>query len=317
MNLLKIVFKICIIFFIVVFVLPNSSHIYKNISISFTRLPKEYNDYSFVVKLDSLFLNSNLKLKVFKSIYQENLTKLNDSINYLRINKLDSTTVTWYKINNFGKIVDSISSYNEYMHNVDSYLVNTQKNYFLSWLRDGDTLKKPVTLLNKGEILREDEANEYFKDIQFGTHEYIYQSNSDEPIVKVIFYKNNMFYQCFTTEKTRVPYKDFPNYKDYAKLTNFGKFLYYHKTDWNGHWFPNIGLYLNGRRPEHWDGYAYLDLNIMNETFKVKDYCSLNEGDIISNAHQGFSMYENPNKKYYFLLNESNHSVNTYYLLSK
>ncbi|WP_143569708.1 hypothetical protein [Tenacibaculum agarivorans] len=299
-----------------IFIVMNGSYIYRQMSILFSKLPDKYKDYSYTGRLDSLLLHSNLKVKIFKSLYQEQIVTLNDSTRYMRINQLDSTTVSWYKINSNGKIIDSLHFYNdEHVEDVDFYLISPKKEYYLTWLRDGDTIKKPVKILNNKIIKNNDTFKNYFSDVAYTNIEYVNDRNSEERIKKVIFYKDATFYKCYTTENAWVPYENFYHFDNTIKYNSFGNVVFYERTDWRAATWPDFSLYLNGKRPDHWYGYTYIDFTILGETFKIKDYRKAYE-DYDTTKMYGIDLYENPNKKYY-LLRELSHFENVYYLITK
>ncbi len=299
---------------IIILILLNSSYLYHQSTILFSKVPKGYKNYSKIGQLDSVFLNSNLNIKIFKSLYEEKIVNLNDSINYIRVNKLDNLTVSWYKIDTKGNVIDSLSFYDESIYDVNSYLLNIKKNYYLTWLQNGDTIKKPIKVINNGEIIKKEIATTYFDSIQFAKSEYVYESDSKEPMVKVIFYKDDNFYTCFTKKEARMPYQNF-YHDNIINYTLFGEVLYYEKTDWRAPMHPNFNLYLNGRRPNHWEGYAYVNLKMFGETFKIKKYTKA-DADYNTSEMSGFYVYESPNKKYY-VLRMLYHHDNTYYLITK
>ena len=126
------------------FILINASYFYNVGSLYFSKTPKEYDDYTLIGRFDSLLLNSSLKITTFKSLYQEQIVNLNDSTKYIHVSKLDSVTDSWYKIDETGTVIDSISLIGKALYNVDSYIINVEEAYYLSWLKDGDTTKKPI-----------------------------------------------------------------------------------------------------------------------------------------------------------------------------
>lgn len=294
------------ILFFFVFIIMNSTLIYNNGSIIFSKVPKEYESYKSVNKIDSLLLNSNFNVKIFESLYdesivnsQENVASLNDSINYIKVNQLDRLTFSWYKINELGEIIDSLSFYDEDIYNVNSYLVNVKKDYYVTWLKDGDTIKKPIQVLGNGEIIKEEIANTYFENVQFLNTEYIYKPDSDERTVKTVFYKGDTFYTCFTRKSSNYHFKSFKDH-NIIEYSSLGEVVYYEKIKWNASLFPNINISSNGSRPDYWDGCAYIDLKMFEETFKIKRYCTANSNYDISEKFR-YGVYGSSNKKYYIL----------------
>ncbi len=316
MKVIKRILKVIGII-LTIFIVMNGSYIYHHMSILFSKLPNEYEDYSYSGRLDSLLSHSNLKVKTFKSLYKEQIVTINDSIHYIRVNQLDSTTVSWYKINSNGRIIDSLYFYNdEYIDDVDFYLINPKREYYITWLQDGDTIKKPFKILNNSKVIKNNNTLEnYFSDIAYTNIEYVNDTNSNERIKKVIFYKDATFYKCYTTENARVPYENFYHFDNIIQYNSFGDVVFYERTDWGAAIFPDFGIYLNGKRPDHWYGYAYIDFTILGETFKVKDYRKVYEDYDISKMY-GVYLYKNPNKKYY-LLRGLSHFENVYYLITK
>lgn len=296
------------------FLIPNSIHIYKNIALKFEKLPTEYKDYTLIGKVDSLFTKSPLKVTVFKSIYHENVIKLNDSISYLTTHNEDTLeqkkTITWYKINTNGNVIDSLSIYNEHIDDVNSYLVNTKKSYYLNWLTDGDTIKKTINFIKKGTILAKEKARILVDSAEYSFPDYLFDSITNNRIIKNTVYKNGKLFQFFS-EDDYISHRSY-YHKNTIEYNHKHVFRHYEKTSWNGHTFPSLGLYLNGRKPEHYDGYAYFNFTLKNNTFNIKNPAEFNEGDTFGSISP--YIYESDNKNYY-IYKEEYHDENTYYLL--
>lgn len=316
MKAIKLILKVLGIILIIL-ILMNVSFISHQANISFSKLPDTYKDYSYSGRLDSLLLNSNLRVKIFKSLYQEQIVTLNDSIRYIRVNQLDSTTVSWYKINSSGKIIDSLYFYNDqYIEDVDYYLINPQKEYYLTWLQDGDTTKKSIKIINNGKVIKKnDTLKNYFSDVAYTNLEYVDDTKSGKRIKKIIYYKDATFYKCYMTEDTYVFYKDFYHFDNILQYESFGDVVFYERTEWRAPIWPDFSLYLNGKSPNYWNGYTYIDFKILGETFKIKDYRKAYEDYDITEMY-GIEVHQDPNSNYYFI-RELSHFENVYYLVTK
>ncbi len=301
---------------ILILIVMNSSNIYHNAIMIFSKVPKKFENYSYTRQLDSLLLNSNLNVKIFESHDKESFVILNDSINYLGVNKLDSTT-TWYKISTNGSILDSLDFYDdEYIEDVAAYLVHPKKEYYLTWLHDGDTIKKPIQTLNNGAVIKNaDTIKKYFTNVEYARIAYVNKPDTNDRIKEVVFYKDDTFYKCYATKEARVNSQSFYHIDDLIEYSNFGNVVFYERKTWNADLAPNFGLAIHGSTPNHWDGYAYIDLNFFGETFKIKDYREASKNYDLTKM-DGFKVYHSPNGKYY-IVSIPSYAKHTDYLITK
>lgn len=313
MKIIKRIFKV-IGLIILFFVLVNASDLFYSLNDYFYKSPKEYKDYINANRLDSLLINSSLNVKIFNSKYQEDLIRLNDSMSYFRVNKLSDgvETIMWYKINYKGHVIDSLSMLykSEYAKDIDSYLVNIEKEYYLTWLYDGDTIKKPIKTLNDGKVIRDkDTIKKIFNNVKFTNINYSSALDSANSAEEIIFYKDSVFYKCFTTKKARVPLKSFYHFEDLIESSNIGKVIFYDRI-------PELNYILKNEKPDYWGGYAYIDVNILGETFKIKEYRSVDSKNDDISKMNGIDLCQSFDKKY-FLLKQDYHNFHRYYLITK
>lgn len=216
--------------------LGNWTSIYINITLLFEHLPEEFSNYSHISDLDDAFLKANFKTIKFESIYEEEAVIVNDSIIILKTHQEDSLTskinVSWYKINPSGVLIDSLIFKNEYIENVDSYLVNKEKDYYISWIKNGDTLKKFFVLLEEGKLLDKAQSEEYLKDAAYSNYDYFYENKNnredEERFMKVIFYKNNEWFQFYAKDDLHITVDRYYSntgleFKDWASAFIFKK----------------------------------------------------------------------------------------------
>ncbi|MGO3183366.1 MAG: hypothetical protein ACTIJ9_11095 [Aequorivita sp.] len=305
--------------FLLIYFLGNLTFIYRTIELRFEKLPEEYSNYVHLGKLDSMFLNSNFKAIKLESIYREEAVRINDSIIILKTHEdgegEHKTNVSWYKLNSNGELIDSLTFKGEYIVNVDSYLVNIENSYYVTWLRDGDTLKKPFDLMEDGKLMDEAQSKEFLKGAAYSNYDYYYENKNDydreKRFKKMIVYKNNEWFQFNTSDDLYLSVNEYFANKD-LDFEDRGKLVHFQKEAWYGDRFPDFNLYINGKDPNHWKGTAYLNLDLENELFKIQHYSKLyKDGDALPIP---LDIYENPNKSFYILRIESG-EAHTFYVL--
>jgi len=305
--------------FFIIQLLGNGVSIYRNIELLFQYLPEEYNNYSNLYSLDDAFSNSTLETAKFKSIYNEQAVWVNDSIIAITVHTQDSltdkTSVSWYKINLKGELMDSITFRNEYVDNIDSYLINQDKNYYSTWLMDGDVTQKTFRLVEEGKLLEKEEADIYLEAAVYSNSVYFYENENDfeneKRFKKTVGYKNNEWFQLYTKDdlylKTNAYYSN-----NYLEFKDKGELVHFYKKDWYGDHFPDFSLYINGKDPNHWNGTSFLNLKIKDETLKIQHYSKKYVNDTA--RKMPLDVYEGVNENFYILKMEIDNG-HTFYLI--
>ncbi len=302
-----------------IYLIGNSVSIYRNIELLFQHLPEEYINYSNLYSLDDAFSNSTLETDKFKSIYNEQVVWVNDSLIAITVHTKDSltdkTNVSWYKINLKGELMDSITFRNEYVDNIDSYLINQDKNYYSTWLMDGDVTQKPFRLIEGGKLLEKEEADVYLKDAVYSNSDYFYENRNDfeneKRFKKHVVYKHNEWFQFYTKDDLQLTVNRYYSNSD-LEFKDIGELVYFYKKDWYGDHFPDFTLYINGKDPDHWTGTSFLNLKIKDEILKIQHYSKKYVDD--SARKMPLDVYEGLNQNFYILKMEIDNG-HTFYLI--
>lgn len=294
-----------IIAILLFFVVPNMSNITEYFKIKFQKTPVKYEIYQ---NLRDLALDKKFDIKIIETSSVDYGQIYGDSNVWLvkrKSNKEGSEpdTEVYYKINREGIIIDSLGFTGEYIMHVDNYLINTEKSYYCTWLKDGDIAKKPFVSINNGSPLSTNELTPYLNDAEYIDEGHTTDLNSNKRLKKIIFYKENTWSEIITESKS---YHS-KTYKGNKTLPFLGinevvDASYYKKETWKGHQFPDFGLHLNGKQPEHWRGTSYYDFITQNKSLTFKEqYVQLNKGSDTPNSK--LSVYKNPNAKYIIINN--------------
>lgn len=114
---------------------------------------------------------------------------------------------TTYKLNREGDIIDSYvfkrtaENYTEILF--DDYIVNIQKDYYKTWIIDGDTLSKPIILQNKDLKWSEEDQLKLYKSI-LNESEYYKMDGSNykvagkNPEQEIVYFSKGKWYKIFT-----------------------------------------------------------------------------------------------------------------------
>lgn len=315
----KRIWLLLLLGFILIYLLGNATLIRNNIELHFDHLPEAYNKYTFLN--DSVFLKSNLKEIKFESSYEERMERVNDSIICLNIHQENDTNKEvnsfWYKISSNGNIIDSLIFKEEYLNNVDSYLINIENGYYMSWLKNGDTTKKPFHLIENGEILDESQGKVYLKDAAYSNYTYFYAKENDyenkKRFKKFIFYKDNQWFQFYAKDDLHLSVdKYYPN--NYLEFEDKSELVHFQKEEWRADYFPSFSLAIHGNVSNYWEGYAFLNLKINNKTLKIKKFSKMHKNE--KARYTPLDIYESPNKSFHILsLKES--YAHTFYIIKE
>lgn len=310
-----------------IYIIIYHSDIYKLLVIKFTPLPKEYEN---VKNLDELNTNPKYTITSFSSVYSKYPRVVNDSTFYISTtHKQEQTYVTnkkFYKISrNTGNITDSlvISNDNTYEHH--HYLVNIKKDYYTTWLIDGDTSKKSFNLIGNGKIHSKKEFKEYTDQALHSDRFYIEDSISKKRYVKTIYLKENCWNEIYTADNFYHHVDEYCciNYKLPTKpIEKMTTLNYFNKTAWSVDIFPDFNLSVaggNGTRPDHWRGTAYYTLNTYNDISFKREGAIMYEDDNDIGDNRGliYEFYENPFKKFLLISQMTGTDGSKHYLIQK
>ena len=154
------------------------------------------------LEYDFLFLNEHAQLVLMQNVYYPH----------------------FYKFNRQGILIDSLQLTKqcdfEYAF-LDSYYVNFNDNQSLSWAIDGDTILKPITIVNDSPQWTDKQRQTFFNEVQnTADYYYIYEIRSQESDQsnelntskfkeKVLFYRNKQWQYFYLP----------PNEYTYQKIT--------------------------------------------------------------------------------------------------
>lgn len=290
------------------FLAPNISYIIESIKLRFEKTPARFENYKL---LRELALDDNFDIQIietasidFGQINDQNLIWLVKREGFKRSG--DPGTTVYYKIDSKGIIIDSLQFTNEYMSEVDNYLVNIDKSYYSTWLKDGDTIKKSIVSIENKALINITEVIKYLKDAKHSVYTYENNKETNRRYKKIIFLKDTVWSEVFTESEDYISGNDIGLYDDdmlpFLGLYEEFDIAYYKKEILNGHTFPDFGLYLNGKTPENWRGTSYYDIKDKTKKLSFKEtYARMYKGD--DKPRSDLSVYKSPNKKFMIINN--------------
>lgn len=306
-------------FILVVFILPNISNYYHSISLLFEKKYKEEKKYTFLHQLSS---NSNFNIRAFSTTANNtNIFKINDSLIVASISdehqfERDSDfTDSWYKINNKGQVIDSLTIKNESIYKFGNYLVNSDKSYYLTWLIDGNTKPMSFSPIENGKIIEEKDFVNYTNDSDFSLGNWSgYDKNKK---YKTIYFKDGKWNEIYTKEYQKISEKRVQNKRlPFTNIDKISTLDYFYKEKWRGENFPNFNLYINGRTPDHWQGTGYFTIQVNNQKIHFKrGGLKLFKDNRISDSRT-LAFYENA-KKTYTIISDINYGGYLYLIRYK
>ncbi|MFD2908019.1 hypothetical protein ACFSX9_04650 [Flavobacterium ardleyense] len=216
-----------IVIFIGYVILVNSdADIYNKNLFNNSKLPKAYESYQTVLTDEPIYFGKyemQLKFKSFDPIShfissKNNLIVITSVIpkdrDFEEVEKdrygggntifQDYTT---YKLDKDGNIIDSYvfkRTYENYTEILfDDYIVNINKNYYKSWILDGDTLSKPFEFKNKDLQWNEEEQVKLYERIVYGRGYYKIEGNNytvegKNPEQQIVYFSEGKWYKFFT-----------------------------------------------------------------------------------------------------------------------
>lgn len=110
----------------------------------------------------------------------------------------------FYKLDKDGNIIDqytykaSRENWKELLFG--DFIVNYEKKYYKTWIKDGDTLRKPMIIQNEDLKWGEDEQVNLYHKIIEEADEYLRDSKSGSEGI-ITYYMNGKWYQFFTNTK--------------------------------------------------------------------------------------------------------------------
>lgn len=319
---MKKVIKILILAIIAIFIIPDIPHYYKELSVSFITLPKEYND---IKTFEEFTTNSKYNITLLKNEdeYTSLPTITDDSIicvrGYTKQNTLNDAYSTFYKINKTGNVIDSLHIKDEGTYEHYNYLLNVKKGYYITWLIDGDTAHKPFNLIGNGKIYTKEEFEKYTQGAVYsGYGRWIEDANSGKTYSRTVYFKENQWNAINTENYYEVEGNSdrINNNLPTKKLEEMAILDYFHKEEWVGNHFFDFGFYINGREADHWRGVAYYTLRTYNDiSFKIK-WTKMYEHDKSIGCYD-YHFYEDPLKNFLLVFKQVEGVGSNYYLIQK
>lgn len=266
---------------VAVIVVPDIGSYYQQLKMLSERLPKEYET---VPLFDDLKSNSQYEIQRFDSNVPEYGLITSDGTVVVTTTMLDEDHSSdilskWYKIDKKGRCVDSLIVQNQYINSFDSYLFNIEKAYYLTWLSDGDTVKKPFIAVGKGHVLNALEVEQELDGAIYAEDAYTANPNDVmESSRKIVFLKNNKWYKMQTSSREFLPNYSDPQLPISAETIDFNStdkqgavaLNYFHKQHWYGDSVWDISFAINGKKPEHWTGTAYFEMKLGGPILKFR-----------------------------------------------
>ncbi|WP_160139709.1 hypothetical protein [Chryseobacterium sp. c4a] len=199
----------------------------------------------------------------------------------------------FYKLDKDGNIIDRYTykstrdNWNELLFG--DFIVNYNKKYYKTWIKDGDTLRKPMIVQNEDLKWSEDEQIRQFQNIVEKADDYLRDHDGDSECTT--YYMNGKWYQLFTNTKLSkgIYSRANPGYNN--SLFGEGRF---EKKELEPHRYPNImPVYFQRKEVDKftssasggaisttsksWNGDLYCQLLIKGDTLKFKKAMSFNE----------------------------------------
>lgn len=276
--------------------------------VRFERLPDKYKSYE---NLQALSTDSDFNVRIFSSIYPKHAFKINDSLICIaaysgdhRENKI--LTSSFYKVDNRGYIADSLIITNDVIDIHDNYMIEKEKEYYLSWLIDEDTTQQRFVLIEDGKLVDEAVFEKHTKDVDYSDYLYVTDTVTNQRFVKTFYYKDNNWNKIYSEERFLIDSK-YPVSKalEFKSIDEVATLEFYQRQEWNGHHFPDFGLYINGKPSEHWKGTGYYKIKANNKEILFKRWGLrqyLDNDDLSS--YYDLRFYENPSKNYLLILDD-------------
>lgn len=215
-----------------------------------------------------------------------------------------------YKFNKNGDIIDkhiykrTRENYNEELF--DDYIVNIEKEYYKTWVLDGDTLKKPFEFQNKDlKWSKEQQISLFQKIVNEANYYSIIDENYTEkkhiPKQEIIYFMDNKWYKLFTycelpdhdhdETRGRTSYQNniFKEYsademelipKDYSSNI---RYLYFQKGK-----LERVSGSIGGGSgwtSTNWYGYLYSNIIADKDTLKIKRKQSVSDNYYTDATH--------------------------------
>ncbi|QWX85246.1 hypothetical protein H0I23_06300 [Cellulophaga sp. HaHaR_3_176] len=296
-----------IVVIFLIYIVQNRANIINSIALCFEETPLEYKAYE---NLFTLSLDKNNNVKHIETSYVSHGKINGDSLIWLaksfeKKEITESDTLTYYKINYKGIFIDSLFFIDESVTDVGTYIISIENDYFSTWLKDGDTIKKPFNILNNKQPLTEAETKANLKDADYLTYDYETDQETKQRYKKVFFLKNDKWSQFYTHNDAYLSgnmYYEDEEPLSFVDITETQPVSYYQKEKWRGRSFPNFSYNINGVTPDHWRGISYFDYKNADKTFSFKEqYAQLYAGDKVPRSK--LSIYKNQYKNFIIINN--------------
>ncbi|MBU2946294.1 hypothetical protein [Zobellia uliginosa] len=295
----KMVLKI-LVTILLLFAVLNIVNIFETVNLLFTHTPAKFERYQ---NLRHLATNKNFDIQTIET-KSFSSGKIKDESHIWIAQRKDEGandklhSEVFYKINEDGMLIDSLRFINEFIEPIDDYLINIEKGFYCTWLKDGDASRKPFNLIQNGALLTTEEIKNYIKNAEHFFYDYVLYSETQKHLLKVVFYKDRKWSELYaeSNEGFNKTYK-YSAQLNFEALNNLVDVSFFKKKEWNGHITPNFSYNVNGLMPPHWRGVSYYDLKFKNGIILFKEQNSvLYKGSKVPKTK--ISIYTNPNGKY-------------------
>lgn len=266
---------------VAVVVVPDLGSYYQQLKMLGERLPKEDREVPF---FDGIKSNEQYEITRFWSNMPEYGLVLNDGTLVITTNQFseerpDLSSSKWYKIDDRGNCWDSLVIKKDFLNTFDSYLFNLEKSYYVTWLSDSDTVRKPFVTIEEGGVLDDVATKKALQGADYATDYYtVNRDDAQQTMRNIIFLKNNIWYKMATRDRDFLPSYTDPQMAigmdtiDFSDTNNPQKVRlnHFYKQYWYGNSFWNISFAVNGSKPEHWVGTGYFTMTLGHFDFAFK-----------------------------------------------
>ncbi|MBP2619606.1 hypothetical protein [Chryseobacterium jejuense] len=199
----------------------------------------------------------------------------------------------FYKLDKDGNIIDRYTykstrgNWNELLFG--DFIVNYNKRYYKTWIKDGDTIRKPMIAQNEDlKWSEEEQKNQYYKIVE-NADDYFGENNRDEE--RITYYMNGKWYQWYTNVKlsSGIYGRVNPGYNNNLfGVEDFGRReldpnrfpnimpVYFQRTELNKFTSSASGGGISNTS-KSWDGDLYCQLLVQGDTLKFKKAMFFNE----------------------------------------
>ncbi|WP_347218285.1 hypothetical protein [Chryseobacterium sp.] len=199
----------------------------------------------------------------------------------------------FYKLDKQGNVIDRYTykstreNWNEFLFG--DFIVNYNKKYYKTWIKDGDTIRKPMIVQNKDlKWSEEEQKNGYYKIIEEAED---YYADDEGDAKRITYYMKGKWYQLHTNIKipSGIYSKANPGYhnnlfgeNDFKRKelapNRFPNIMpvYFQRIELNKYTSSASGGGISDTSKD-WEGDLYCQLLIKGDTLKFKEAISFNE----------------------------------------